>query len=306
MSNIIQIFLNSVIPVALIFLIGYLSGKNKKISKNEVTGLFKFIAQISAPAIIINILITTDISNLNTNLLIYYIISEILVYFFTFLFFKTFLNLSYGNSLLFGLAASFGNHVLFVYPIALFAFPTDMITPVKGIITVDIFIFTFSLILLDLLTKPEMNKLNAVANQIRNPIFIGLILGLIFRISSLGEHLIIVRSSEFISYAAAPCGLFASGVLLAQTTIKGNIKLATILTFFKMILHPLLGWLLIIILGKYSIQEAQTTLMVTVAPIGIMAVTFASHYKMNAEAVAQSVLLSFLLSVLFIPVLSSL
>ena len=55
MSNIIQIFLNSVIPVALIFLIGYLSGKNKKISKNEVTGLFKFIAHISAPAIIINI-----------------------------------------------------------------------------------------------------------------------------------------------------------------------------------------------------------------------------------------------------------
>ena len=306
MSNIIQIFLNSVIPVAIVFLIGYLSGKNRKISKNEVTGLFKFIAQISAPAIIINILITTDISNLNTNLLIYYIISEILVYFFTFLFFKTFLNLSYSNSLLFGLAASFGNHVLFVYPIALFAFPTDMITPVKGIITVDIFIFTFSLILLDLLTKPEMNKLNAVANQIQNPIFIGLILGLIFRISSLGEHLIIVRSSEFISYAAAPCGLFASGVLLAQTTIKGNIKLATILTFFKMILHPLLGWLLIIILGKYSIQEAQTTLMVTVAPIGIMAVTFASRYKMNAEAVAQSVLLSFLLSVLFIPVLSSL
>ena len=168
MSNIIQIFLNSVTPVAIILLIFYFFVKNKKISKNEVTGLFKFIAQISAPAIIINILITTDISNLNTNLLIYYIISEILVYFFTFLFFKTFLNLSYSNSLLFGLAASFGNHVLFVYPIALFAFPTDMITPVKGIITVDIFIFTFSLILLDLLTKPEMNKLNAVANQIQN------------------------------------------------------------------------------------------------------------------------------------------
>ena len=61
--------------------------------------------------------------------------------------------------------------------------------------------------------------------------------------------------------------------------------------------------ILIIMIGSYSFAEAQTTLMVTVAPVGIMAVTFASQYKINAEAVAQSVLWSFLMSILFIPIL---
>ena len=110
-----------------------------------------------------------------------------------------------------------------------------------------------------------------------------------------------MRGSEFISYAAAPCGLFASGILLSQTPLLGNIKMAAVLTIFKMLLHPFVGFLLIIMIGSYSFAEAQTTLMVTVAPVGRMAVTFANRYKINAEAVAQSVLWSFLMSILFIP-----
>ena len=69
-----------------------------------------------------------------------------------------------------------------------------------------------------------------------------------------------------------------------------------------MLLHPFV-FFLIIMIGSYSFAEAQTTLMVTVAPVGIMAVTFANRYKINAEAVAQSVLWSFLMSILFIPIL---
>ena len=304
--DITNMFLNSVSPVAIVFLFGYVAGKKKIFLPSDVIGLFKFIANISAPAIMINILITTDISILDTNLLILYIISELLTYLSAFLICKYFLKLSFGNALLCGLAASFGNHVLFVYPIALFAFPSEMITPVKGIIIADIFIFTFTLVWLDIISKVNLKKIIAVGKQFQNPIFMGLVLGLLLRFSPLKNHTAIVHGSEFISYAAAPCGLFASGILLAQTHFLGNIKLAGILTFFKMIFHPILGFCLIIIIGEYSIHDAQTTLMVTAAPVGIMAVTFANQYKMNAEAVAQAVLWSFLLSILWIPILGSL
>ena len=303
--TITNLLLNSVVPVALIFLFGFIAGKKKTFLESDVIGLFKFIATISAPAIMVNILITTDISILDTKLLALYIVSELLTYLSAFLICKYFLKLTFGNALLCGLAASFGNHVLFVYPIALFAFPPDIVTPIKGIIIADIFIFTITLVWLDIISKKDLRKFIAVGKQFQNPIFIGLVIGVFLRFSPFKEYPAIVRSSEFISYAAAPCGLFASGILLAQTRLLGNIKLAGILTFLKMILHPTLGFFLIILIGNYSFYEAQTTLMVTVAPIGIMAVTFANRYKMNAEAVAQAVLWSFLLSVILLPILGT-
>lgn len=303
MSSFIQFFLNSVAPVAFVFFLGYATGKRGAFLNSDASGIFKFIAIISAPAIIVNILITTDISSLDTNLLILYIISELLVYLSAFLFCKIFLKLSHKNSLLCGLAASFGNHVLFVYPIVLFAFPSEFVTPVKGIITVDIFIFTFTLILLDIMSRPEIKKVVAIVGQIKNPIFMGLIIGLLLRFLLPNDYPMLVRGSEFIAYAAAPCGLFASGILFSQTPLLGNIKMAVVLTVFKMLFHPLIGFVLIIFIGSYSFEKAQTTLMVTVAPVGIMAVTFANRYKINAEAVAQSVLWSFLMSILFIPII---
>ena len=303
MSDFIQFFLNSVAPVAFVFFLGYITGKRGSFLNSDASGIFKFIAMISAPAIIINILITTDISSLNTNLLTLYVLSELIIYLSAFLFCKIVLKLAYKDALLCGLAASFGNHVLFVYPVVLFAFPSELITPVKGIITVDIFIFTFTLILLDIMSRPEIRKTIAALKQIQNPIFMGMIIGLLLRFCLPDEYPILVRGSEFISYAAAPCGLFASGILLSQTPLLGNIKMAAVLTIFKMLLHPFVGFLLIIMIGSYSFAEAQTTLMVTVAPVGIMAVTFANRYKINAEAVAQSVLWSFLMSILFIPIL---
>ena len=249
---------------------------------SDASGIFKFIANISAPAIIINILITIDISSLNSNLLTLYVLSELIIYLSAFLFCKIVLKLAYKDALLCGLAASFGNHVLFVYPVVLFAFPSELITPVKGIITVDIFIFTFTLILLDIMSRPEIKKTIAALKQIQNPIFMGMIIGLLLRFCLPDEYPILVRGSEFISYAAAPA-VFLHGILLSQTPLLGNIKMAAVLTIFKMLLHPFVGFLLIIMIGSYSFSEAQTTLMVTVAPVGIMAVTFANRYKINAR-----------------------
>ena len=117
MSALIQFFLNSVAPVSFVFFLGYATGRRGSFIKSDASGIFKFIAIISAPAIIINILITTDISSLDTYLLTLYIISELIVYLSAFLFCKIFLKLTYKNALLCGLAASFGNHVLFVYPV---------------------------------------------------------------------------------------------------------------------------------------------------------------------------------------------
>ena len=82
-------------------------------------------------------------------------------------------------------------------------------------------------------------------------------------------------------------------------------KLAALITGLKMLLHPLLGFMIIIYFGGYAMEVARTTLMVTAAPCGIMALTYASRYGGETQAIAQAILWSFVLSVLFIPVLAT-
>ena len=62
-AAILDTLLSSVLPVALIFVMGYLAGRRSGFSQPDAASIFKFIAQISAPAIIVNIVITTDVAS---------------------------------------------------------------------------------------------------------------------------------------------------------------------------------------------------------------------------------------------------
>ena len=301
MLNIFHMLIDSVIPVAFIFLIGFFLGKRGVFAGTDSNALFKFIANISAPAIIFSIVITTDLGNLDATLVGLYLISELLIYGLGYFICRWGFNLDFKNALLCGLAASFGNHVLFVYPITMFAFPPEMSLPVRGIIAMDTVILTITVVILDIRSNPALGAIRAIGEQLKNPLLLSLILGIVVFLTPLRSHIALVRSADFIANAAAPCGLFASGILLAQPILLKNVKVAALITSLKMILHPLLGFFLIMTIGEYSVDSARTTLMVTAAPVGIMALTFASRYGGETQAIAQSILWSFCLSVLIIP-----
>jgi predicted permease len=74
----------------------------------------------------------------------------------------------------------------------------------------------------------------------------------------------------------------------------------------KMLVHPLLAAWLILLWGGYALEAARTSLLVAVSPVGIMALTFANRYGGETDSIALSILWSFVLSVLAIPVLLAL
>jgi predicted permease len=100
--------------------------------------------------------------------------------------------------------------------------------------------------------------------------------------------------------------LFAAGVLLAAPLDRSRIRLAGYITGMKMLVHPLLAAGLFLWWGGYTLEPARTSLLVAVSPVGIMALTFASRYGGETDAIALSILWSFVISVLAIPVLLAL
>ena len=178
MGVIIDTLLNSVLPVALIFVIGLVMGRRHVFGNPEAESLFKFIARISAPAIIINIIITTDMASTDLRLASLYIISELIVYAASFWLCRLLFDLDFKNALLCGLAASFANHVLFVYPITQFAFAPEMSLPVRSIITIDVILFIITVVILDIHSNPTKALWRAIGSQIKNPLFAALIIGI--------------------------------------------------------------------------------------------------------------------------------
>jgi predicted permease len=142
--------------------------------------------------------------------------------------------------------------------------------------------------------------------QARNPLLVALVFGLAVNLAPVTAPLALVGTAGFIADTAAPCGLFAAGVLLAAPLDRSHMRLAGFITGMKILVHPLLAAGLILWWGGYALEAARTSLLVAVSPVGIMALTFASRYGAGTDAIASSILWSFLLSVLAIPVLLAL
>ena len=306
MADILNNFLSSVFPVALMFFLGFWLARRNVFTGDEATAILKLIARIAAPAILVSILVTSDFGAADLKLVALYLLGELLVYAATALIGVWLFRLDFKNAILVGIGASFSNHVMFAYPIAQFAFPAEMTLPVRSIIAFDIIIFALSIVLLDINAGAGRGALAAVMRQARNPLLVALIFGLVINLAPVTAPLALVRAAGFIADTAAPCGLFAAGVLLAVPLDRSRIRLAGYITGMKMLVHPLLVAGLILWWGGYALEPARTSLLVAVSPVGIMALTFASRYGGETDAIALSILWSFVMSVLAIPVLLAL
>ena len=167
-------------------------------------------------------------------------------------------------------------------------------------------IFALSIVLLDVNAGAARGVVAAVARQARNPLLLALIFGLAVNLAQVTPPLALVRGAGFIADTAAPCGLFAAGVLLAAPLDRSRLRLAGYIAGMKMLVHPLLAVGLILWWGGYALEAARSSLLVAVSPVGIMALTFANRYGGERDAIALSILWSFVLSLLAIPVLLAL
>ena len=306
MADILNNFLSSVFPVALMFFLGFWLARRSIFTGDEATAILKLIARIAAPAILVSILVSSDFGAADLQLVGLYLLGELLLYATTSLIGVFLFRLDFKNAVLVGLAASFSNHVMFAYPIAQFAFPAEMTLPVRSIIAFDIILFALSIVILDIHAGAGRGALAAVMRQARNPLLVALVFGLAVNLAPVTAPLALVRAAGFIADTAAPCGLFAAGVLLAAPFDRSHMRLAGFITGMKILVHPLLAAGLILWWGGYALEAARTSLLVAVSPVGIMALTFASRYGGGTDAIALSILWSFLLSVLAIPVLLAL
>jgi len=193
------------------------------------------------------------------------------------------------------MAASFSNHILFVYPIALTEYDNNLLTPIVGIISFDVIFLVFNIIILDLITIKKITLKKMIVKQFNNLRLFAPIIGLI-----------IVYFEIKLPLSAAPCALFAAGIILAQQIKKTQKNISNLIIIFKILLHPSLAIFIIWTIHDINFNISETTIMVTSAPVGLMALIFSTQYGVKPNAISRAILITTILSIITIPLSGSL
>ena len=302
----IQLLINSFLPVALLILLGYVSAKKLIFKYEDALSIIKYIGVIAVPALTLKMTVSISFSNVNWLLISSYIISELIIYLAAIFIAKYFFNLEWNETILIGMASSFANHLLFVYPIALNEYGPELIDPIIAIIGFDVAFLVVNLIILDFIKYKNLELSHIVFKQLSNLPLLAVLTGLFIVFLDFNLPLSIERALNFISGSAAPCALFAAGIILSQKIEKIDLKISNLIIGFKILLHPLIAILVMWNLNEIEFSISETAIMVAAAPVGLMALVFSTQYDVNPNAITRALLISTLLSIISIPLVSTL
>jgi predicted permease len=161
----IQILINSFLPVSLLILLGYFTAKKTIFQYEDALSIIKYIGVIAVPALTLNMTVSISFANINWLLISSYIISELVIYLTAIFIAKYFFNLKWNDTILIGMASSFANHLLFVYPIALNEYGPELIDPIKAIIGFDVIFLVINLIILEFIKFKNLDLKKIILKQ---------------------------------------------------------------------------------------------------------------------------------------------
>ena len=130
----------------------------------------------------------------------------------------------------------------------------------------------------------------------KNPILIGLMLGLTWNIFSLPLPQPLTDITGFLGQAALPCAVFAMGASLARYRISGAIREALAGSILKLIAFPAITYLIATNIFVIDPLWRDVAVIMAALPVGVNVYLFADRYDAGAPAAATSMLLSTFLS----------
>ncbi|HEY5216273.1 MAG TPA: AEC family transporter, partial [Pseudolabrys sp.] len=105
------------------------------------------------------------------------------------------------------------------------------------------------------------------------------------------------RLLQFLQNAAAPCALFTLGVTVALRPLKKMPWEVPFLTAVKLILHPLLMFVLLSLFGPFDQLWVYTAVLMAALPPALNVFVFARQYDSWVEQASSAVLIGTLVSV---------
>jgi malonate transporter len=136
-----------------------------------------------------------------------------------------------------------------------------------------------------------------------HPFIIATILGVIAAWAHWTPPLPLDRMLDFLKNAAAPCALFTLGITVALRPFTGVPREVSALILIKLILHPLLIWLVLAFLGGFDPVWVYTAVLMASLPPALNTFIMARQYNVYLEQSSNGILIGTIASVLTVTAL---
>jgi len=283
-----QLIFQTVIPVFLIILVGFIIGKYKKIN---IQPLIDLIVYIAGPCLIFSSISKSDISLIDFTTIALAAVTIILIMaFIVFLIFKITKSEKKGLYL----PMVIGNTGYLGYPVALFAFG---IAGLSRAVVYDMmgsfFIFSIGIYII--------HKRNQIKEAFKIPLIYAVIIGLSFNLLKIPVPNMIFKPIEMIGMITIPLALLILGYKLTEIKIT-EAKTALLASLFRIIGGFSIA---ILIIKLFSITGLAKNIILLQAamPSAVMSMILCQKYKRDASLVASIVLITTILSLISIPLI---
>jgi len=158
------------------------------------------------------------------------------------------------------------------------------------------------------LAEGRKTSARAIARKLlTHPIIIGILIGTAFRPFAAEAPALLWMVVDMLAETAVPCALVTLGIALCRYGLESGLKLPLILSALKLVLHPLIVFVLITTVFTMPPAWAGVAVMFAACPCGINAYLFAERYRDGmaeaSTAIAMSTLFAMLTMVLWLGVL---
>ncbi len=291
----LDVLFNAVLPVFAVVAVGFAFGRLGPFDFPTAGAINRFVFFVALPVLLFRLIATSPFEQYEWSLIAAFLLTELTVYLVGYFVARRVFGRSWGESLLLGMSVAFANQVFFVLPIARQLYGDTGALPIVAISTFDVIVLLAgTIIILDVHREKTRGFSFSQTVQVftRNPPILGISAGVIASLAGLPVTGGLEFFTRFVGETAAPCSLFALGVILATRRDEGGIGVPATFSVLKLVLAPIVAWLLIFGVFDVSPQWSNPAMMVAAGPAGAMPFVLALQYDVPVAAIARTILLS--------------
>lgn len=205
------------------------------------------------------------------------------------------------QSVMQGVAGSYSNVGYMGPPLVLGALGTHASAAVVLIFVCDnLLLFTLVPFLMSA-ADPRRQRLGATARRIvwrvvTHPFNVATAIGVAASYLHVSLPIAADQIVTWLSGAAAPCALFILGVTVALRPLSRLPREVPALVFIKLVLHPLIAWMLLSLLGDFGPAWTYAAIIMAALPPALNIFVISTQYNVGVERASACVLIGTLAS----------
>lgn len=287
-------------PIFGLMVLGFGAARVKVVDQAGVRGLVLFVFNFSIPALLLRSMATMELPpDMAWGFLVAFYGGSLVAYGLGMAVGRVGFQKSLSEQAIFGMGAGFSNVVMMGIPVVLTAFGPEASLPLFLIIAFHSMTFMPLTVALIQSGRSEATgrrgrarAAGVLGDVFRNPIILGILAGLAVNLVGIELWRPADQLLDFLGMAAVPCALFAMGGSLAGYPLRGDVAPAVILGSLKLLLHPLLVWVIAVpVLGLEGLWVSVPVVMAAM-PSAVNVYLFGERYEAVPGVAARTVLLS--------------